>query len=124
MKKILKFEVEVDENNLPESIDMLGEETNNSAIALKALMVAAWDATRKETLRVDIWTKDMPVNDMFILYHQNMMGMATSLEKSTGEQKLADALRDYCDFFELQLLIKKYLMPSLNIFGGTAPSLN
>ena len=56
MKKTLKFEVEVDENNLPESINMLGEETNNSAIALKALMVAAWDATRKETLRVDIWT--------------------------------------------------------------------
>ena len=88
MKKTLKFEVELDENNLPESISMIGEETNNSAIALKALMVAAWDATRKETLRVDIWTKDMPVNDMFILYHQNMMGMATSLEKSTGEENL------------------------------------
>ena len=41
MKKTLKFEVEVDENNLPESINMLGEETNNSAIALKASMVAA-----------------------------------------------------------------------------------
>ena len=46
----------------------------------------------------------MPVNDMFILYHQNMMGMAT-LEKSTGEQKLADALRDYCDFFAKQTKI-------------------
>jgi hypothetical protein len=41
----------------------------------------------------------MPVNDMFILYHQNMMGMATSLEKSTGEGKLAEGLRDYCAFF-------------------------
>ena len=41
----------------------------------------------------------MPVNDMFILYHQNMMGMATSLEKSTGEVKLAEGLRDYCAFF-------------------------
>jgi len=105
MKKTLKFEVELDENNLPESISMIGEETNNSAITLKALMVAAWDATRKETLRVDIWTKDMPVNDMFILYHQNMMGMATSLEKSTGEEKLANALRDYCDFFAKQTKI-------------------
>ena len=40
------------------------------SINLKALMIAAWDAKKKETLRVDIWTKDMPVNDMFILYHQ------------------------------------------------------
>ena len=40
MKKTLKFEVEVDENNLPESINMLGEETNNSAIALLCFKIA------------------------------------------------------------------------------------
>jgi len=99
MKQTLKFEVELDENNLPNSIKMLEKKASNSSIDLKALMIAAWDAKRKETLRVDIWTKDMPVNDMFIMYHQNMMGMATSLEKSTGQNKLANALRDYCDFF-------------------------
>ena len=99
MKQTLKFEVELDENNLPNSIKMLEEKASNSSIDLKALMLAGWDAKRKETLRVDIWTKDMPVNDMFIMYHQNMMGMATSLEKSTGQNKLANALRDYCDFF-------------------------
>ena len=99
MKQTLKFEVELDENNLPNSIKMLEEKASNSSIDLKALMIAGWDAKRKETLRVDIWTKDMPVNDMFITYHQNMMGMATSLEKSTGQNKLANALRDYCDFF-------------------------
>ena len=99
MKKILKFEVTLDENNLPEGIDMLGDEVDDSSINLKALMIAAWDSKKKETLRVDIWTKDMPVNDMFILYHQNMMGMATSLEKSTSEGKLAEGLRDYCAFF-------------------------
>ena len=99
MKKILKFEVTLDENNLPEGIDMLGDEVDDSSLNFKALMIAAWDSKKKETLRVDIWTKDMPVNDMFILYHQNMMGMATSLEKSTGEGKLAEGLRDYCAFF-------------------------
>ena len=99
MKQTLKFEVKLDENNLPNSIKMLGEKASKSSIDLKALMIGAWDAKRKETLRVDIWTKDMPVNDMFIMYHQNMMGMATSLEKSTGQNKLANALRDYCEFF-------------------------
>ena len=75
MKQILKFEVELDENNLPENINMISDNQGEGNINLKALMVAAWDATKKETLRVDIWTKDMPINDMFILYHQNMMGM-------------------------------------------------
>ena len=41
----------------------------------------------------------MKVNDMHILFHQTMLSLATTLERSTGEQKLAEALRDYCDFF-------------------------
>ena len=51
MKQTLKFEVELDENNLPNSIKMLEEKASNSSIDLKALMIAGWDAKRKETLR-------------------------------------------------------------------------
>jgi hypothetical protein len=32
--------------------------------------------------------------------------MATSLEKATGQDKLADALRDYCEFFAQETKIK------------------
>ena len=63
-------------------------------------------AKTKETLRVDLWTKDMPVNEMFIMYHQTLMGMASTLERSTGQDKLADALRDYCAFFAEETKIK------------------
>ena len=56
-------------------------------------MVAGWDSKTKETLRVDLWTKDMMVNEMFIMYHQTLMSMANSLEKSTGHDKLAGIKR-------------------------------
>ena len=106
MKQTLKFEVELDENHLPLNIKMQatvgGAEENN----IKALMISAWAANSKETLRIDLWTKNMPVNEMFIMYHQTMMGMANSLDKATGENKLADALKDYCDFFAEQTKIK------------------
>ena len=69
-------------------------------------MVSAWASETKETLRIDLWTKDMPVSEMFIMYHQTMMSMAATLEKSTGQSKLAAALRDYCDFFSEQTQIK------------------
>ena len=48
----------------------------------------------------------MPVNEMFIMYHQTMMGMANTLEKATGHDKLAGALKDYCDFFAEQTKIR------------------
>ena len=69
-------------------------------------MISAWASKSKETLRIDLWTKDMPVNEMFIMYHQTMIGMATTLAKATGHEKLAEALRDYCRFFAEQTKIK------------------
>ena len=99
MKQILKFEVELDENHLPLNIKMLASSGAAKEDHIKSLMISAWEFRAKETLRIDLWTKDMPINDMFIMYHQTLMGMASSLEKATGEDKLAGALRDYCGFF-------------------------
>ena len=106
MKQSIKFEVELDENHLPLNIEMKASEVPSNESNLKALMLSAWSAKTKETLRIDLWTKDMPVNEMFIMYHQTMMGMASTLERSTGQEKLADALRDYCAFFAEQTKIK------------------
>ena len=105
MKQSIKFEIELDENHLPLNITMKASEGANES-NLKALMLSAWATKTKETLRIDLWTKDMPVNDMFIMYHQTMMGMASTLERATGQDKLAAALRDYCAFFAEQTKIK------------------
>ena len=106
MKQSIKFEIELDENKLPLNIEMQASEGASNESNLKALMLSAWAAKTKETLRIDLWTKDMPVNDMLIMYHQTMMGMASTLERATGQDKLADALRDYCAFFAEQTKIK------------------
>ena len=106
MKQILKFEIELDENNLPLNIEMHASDETTDENNIKALMVSAWAAKTKETLRIDLWTKDMPVNEMFIMYHQTMMGMADTLDRSTGHDKLAGALRDYCKFFAEETEIK------------------
>ena len=106
MKQSIKFEIELDENHLPLNIEMKASEVPSNESNLKALMLSAWAAKTKETLRIDLWTKDMPVNEMFIMYHQTMIGMASTLERATGQDKLADALRDYCVFFAEQTKIK------------------
>jgi len=107
IKKDLNFEVDLDENHLPISIEMNASDVAVNQKDIKALMISAWAAKNQETLRIDLWTKDMPLNDMFIMYHQTMMAMATTLEKATGQEKLAGALRDYCDFFAEQTNIKE-----------------
>tara|TARA_B100001540_G_scaffold317730_1_gene352434 strand:+ start:4992 stop:5372 length:381 start_codon:yes stop_codon:yes gene_type:complete len=101
----LTFDLELDENNVPKKITMNSSDKQADNVHLKSLMIAGWDETTKETLRVDLWTKDMMVNEMFIMYHQTLMSMANTLEKSTGHDKLAGALKDYCEFFAEQTKI-------------------
>ena len=107
MKKKLKFEIDLDENHLPENISMSSSDSSANENNIKALFVSAWQAKKKETLRIDLWTKDMPVNEMFIFYHQSLLSMAQTLEKSTGHERLSEALRDYCNFFAEQTQITK-----------------
>ena len=106
MKQTLKFEIELDDNNLPKNIEMLSSDKTTQEKDVKALMVSAWASKTKETLRIDLWTKDMPVNEMCIMYHQTLIGMASTLERATGHDKLAGALRDYCEFFAEETKIK------------------
>ena len=103
MKKTLKFEVKLDGESFILSIEMCSDDSSPEK-NIKALILSAWSAKSKETLRVDLWTKDMPVHDMFILYHQSMMGIwPNTLERATGHNKLAGALRDYCEFCKVRL---------------------
>ena len=104
-KSSLTFDLELDDNHVPKNIVMNSSDEQAVNTSLNAVMIAAWDPDKKETLRVDLWTKEMMVNEMFIMYHQTLLSMATTLEKSTGHDKLAEALRDYCSFFAEQTKI-------------------
>lgn len=101
-KSTLKFDLELNENNVPKSIIMNSSDKQAENVNVKSVMISAWESSTKDTLRVDLWTQEMMVNEMFIMYHQTLISMANTLEKSTGNHELAEALRDYCLFFAKQ----------------------
>ena len=104
-KSKLEFDIELDINQVPERITMDSSDNQVEKLEIKSLMVSAWDSKKKESLTVDLLTKDIMINDMYIMYHQTLHSMASSLERSTGHHKLAGALRDYCAFFAEQTRI-------------------
>lgn len=103
----IKFTVSVDENNVPLAIRWEAQDAGEKSAA-KSVMISLWDEKEKNTLRIDLWTKDMLVDEMKIFFHQSMLSMADTLERATGEDKLAGDLRDYCAHFAEKLnLLKK-----------------
>lgn len=105
MKKTseIKFKVHLDENHLPQKIDWSADQSeksdNNQS---KSIMLALWDEKENNTLRIDLWTKDMMVDEMKKFTCQNIITMADAFERSTGEKEAAKEIRE----FGKQLAIK------------------
>jgi gliding motility-associated protein GldC len=88
----LTFKVTVDENNLPLHIEWEAPGTNEKS-ECKSLMVALWDAKENNTLRIDLWTKDMMVDEMKKFYHQNIMTLTDTYIRATGDTQTADLIK-------------------------------
>ena len=56
---------------------------------------------------MDLWTKDMPVDEMKQFFHQTLVSMAASFERATDDQKMTATMRDFCDYFAEKLELKK-----------------
>ena len=104
----IKFTVTLDDNNLPDKIDWNASEANEES-SCKAMIIALWDAKENNTLRIDLWTKDMMVDEMKQFYHQSLLSMADTFERATGEAEASKELRAFAQHFaeKLNLIVKK-----------------
>lgn len=104
----IQFKVGLDENRIPEEIEWSAEDGGITDQASKAIMLSVWDHKKKDTLRMDLWTKDMPVDEMKQFFHQTLVSMANSFERATDDQKMSATMRDFCEYFAEKLeLVKK-----------------
>ncbi|MDO6676255.1 gliding motility protein GldC [Tenacibaculum sp. 1B UA] len=104
----ITFKVGLDENKVPEEITWNAEDGGIKDEASKAIMLSVWDHKQKDTLRMDLWTKDMPVDEMKQFFHQTLVSMANSFERATNDEKMSATMRDFCDYFAEKLeLIQK-----------------
>ncbi len=102
------FTIGLDENRVPEEITWNAEDGGITNEASKAIMLSVWDHKQKDTLRMDLWTKDMPVGEMKQFFHQTLVSMANTFERATNDEKMSATMRDFCEYFAEKLeLIKK-----------------
>jgi gliding motility-associated protein GldC len=105
-KSEIKFFVELDDNKVPEKLSWTAEDGGIEAEDSKAIMLSIWDHKAKETMRIDLWTKDMPVDEMKIFFHQTLVAMADTFQRATTDEKMADTMRDFCEYFAEKLELK------------------
>jgi gliding motility-associated protein GldC len=109
MKKAeIKLTIELDDANVPVNITWESSDAENKeALAVKSMMLALWDHNFKNSLRIDLWTKDMPVDEMKRFFYETLQTMADSFLRATGETNIVEDLRDYCAHFAEKMEINE-----------------
>jgi gliding motility-associated protein GldC len=86
----IQFNIKLDNNNVPEKIEWdANDKPDGGLTETKAISISVWDHDQKNTLRIDLWTKDMPVEEMKRFYIESIGGMAQSVLRATGDEFMA-----------------------------------
>lgn len=111
MSKIIKskieLNVELDENRVPEKLNWTAQDGGVNNEEAKAIMLSVWDGKAQETLKIDLWTKDMPVDEMKLFFHQTLVTMSDTFLRATQDEKMTATMKDFCDYFAEKLELKK-----------------
>lgn len=97
-KSAITFSIDLDQQNVPDKIMWDATEKPDPGLSeTKAISIALWDQTQKNTLRIDLWTKDMPVEEMKRFYIDCIGGMSQSVLSATGDEFMANEINALCE---------------------------
>ncbi len=101
------FKVRLDEDRIPDNITWSATDSGvEGEKTCEATMMSIWDSKENTTLRIDLWTKNMPIDDMKRFFYENFMSMADTYKRATNDDALASDIRQFAEQFGKKLMAK------------------
>jgi len=92
--------VTIDENQVPEKLEW---QASDSGVEGKkessAMLLSFWDPQNRSTLRIDLWTQNMLIDDMKRFFFENMMTLAETYQRATNDQEWPAEMRKFAKEF-------------------------
>lgn len=96
----ISIDVQLNDEKVPEAIYWnASDSTIENRQKAKALMLAFWDSAEKTALRIDLWTKDMMVDEMTDFFYQTFMTMADTYGRATQHEELVENMKKFAHEF-------------------------
>tara|TARA_B100000959_G_C14967233_1_gene618269 strand:+ start:373 stop:714 length:342 start_codon:yes stop_codon:yes gene_type:complete len=97
-KSEIKFIVSLDDKNIPEKIEWNAEDSMSGGLSeTKSISLSLWDEKKNNTLRIDLWTKEMKTDEMKRFYIDCIGGLSQSILSSTGDEYMSKETNKLCD---------------------------
>ena len=96
----ITIKVKLDKDKIPQQIEWnaTGTTTEQTQQA-KGLMLAFWDGMEKTAMRIDLWTKEMMVDEMADFFYQSIMSMADTFDRATRQTSLVNEMKTFAQDF-------------------------
>ena len=94
----ITVKVRLDDERMPVDLEVSGSDFP-APQAAKAMLLSLFDLERRETLRIDLWTRDMQVIEMDRFMFQTLRGLADTYRGATNNVGLANAMQQFVDYF-------------------------
>lgn len=100
--------IDLDDNKVPTRIQWEAPDSGQTGKKdCSSLMLSIWDNKEKVTLGIDLWTKDMMIDDMNIHVHQTLLKLADTLLRSTKNSEASKMIEDFSAQFASKVGIIK-----------------
>ena len=100
-KSTITVDVHLDEQKVPKEIFWNSSATSDDKNKAKAVILSLWDGAEKTALRIDLWTKEMMVDEMTDFYYQTMITMADTYDRATHDHELVNDMKNFAkDFYQ------------------------
>jgi gliding motility-associated protein GldC len=107
-KSNISINVGLNDEKHPVTIDWNAEDAGleNSKEA-KAMMLALWDKNERSTMRIDLWTLEMSVEEMQFFAYEVLASMADTYDRSTNDKENSKDLREFAQKFGKKVKVLK-----------------
>ncbi|MCI0453397.1 MAG: gliding motility protein GldC [Candidatus Dadabacteria bacterium] len=106
----IRFIIKLDDDNIPKEIFWEASDADfEGKKPCDSIMISIWDKEEKNTLSIDLWTKNMEVGEMNAHFLLTIVKMAETYERATNNKEIAGMIKRFADDFasKVEELTKK-----------------
>jgi gliding motility-associated protein GldC len=95
----IKLSIGLNEDKMPVHIEWQAEDNPAGTQEAKAILLSLFEPETKDTLRIDLWTKDMQVMEMDRFMFQTLRGLADTYYRASQNAELAGEMQRFVNYF-------------------------
>jgi len=100
-KEKITLGVQLDETKVPAKLTWSSTDSPNPnhGEEAKAFLLSIFSKDQLDTLKIDLWTKEMQVTEMNTFFYNTLKGLADTYKNATNNTELANQIARFAQFF-------------------------